>query len=48
MCYVQADHKRLKQVLINLISNAVKYNREGGRNHADLRAQLPPVDCGSV
>ncbi len=30
VCYVQADRKRLKQVLINLISNAVKYNRERG------------------
>ena len=28
--YVRADTQRLKQVLINLHSNAVKYNREGG------------------
>lgn len=27
---VQADPLRLKQVLINLISNAIKYNRKGG------------------
>lgn len=29
--YVEADRKRLKQVLLNLLSNAVKYNRHGGR-----------------
>jgi signal transduction histidine kinase len=29
--YVRADTQRLKQALINLISNAVKYNREGGQ-----------------
>ncbi len=29
-CYVLADRQRLKQVLINLVSNAIKYNRLGG------------------
>ena len=28
--YVRADNQRLKQVLINLVSNAIKYNRPGG------------------
>ncbi|MEY4640043.1 MAG: hypothetical protein RLZZ227_37 [Pseudomonadota bacterium] len=28
--FVLADRKRIKQVLINLISNAIKYNRKGG------------------
>jgi signal transduction histidine kinase len=28
--FVRADYHRLKQILINLGSNAVKYNREGG------------------
>ncbi len=27
---VQADRRRLKEVLLNLLSNAVKYNRDGG------------------
>ena len=29
-CYLMADRQRLKQVLINLISNAIKYNRPDG------------------
>ena len=29
-CYVQADRTRLKQVVINLLSNATKYNKAGG------------------
>ncbi len=28
--WVQADHLHLKQVLINLLTNAIKYNRSGG------------------
>ncbi len=28
---VSADYTRLKQVLLNFLSNAIKYNREGGR-----------------
>ncbi len=28
--YVAADHQRLKQILINLLSNGIKYNRSGG------------------
>ena len=28
--YVMADRQRLKQVLVNLLSNAAKYNRQGG------------------
>jgi len=29
-CVVLADRTRVKQIMINLISNAIKYNREGG------------------
>lgn len=29
--YVQADRQRLKQVLLNLVANAVKYNHPGGQ-----------------
>ena len=29
-CYIKADRTRVKQVLINLISNAIKYNQGGG------------------
>ena len=28
--YVSADHQRLKQVMINLVSNGIKYNHRGG------------------
>ncbi len=30
VCYVFADRQRLKQILINLLSNGIKYNRHGG------------------
>jgi PAS domain S-box-containing protein len=32
---VRADRVRVKQVLLNLMSNAIKYNREGGSVHVD-------------
>lgn len=41
---VLADHRRLKQVLLNLVSNAVKYNRVGG--HVSLR--VLPTESGRV
>ena len=33
--FVQADRMRLKQVLLNLVSNAIKYNRDEGKVHVD-------------
>jgi signal transduction histidine kinase len=36
--YVRADNQRLKQVLINLLSNGVKYNRDGG----DVEVSVAP------
>ncbi|KQW69055.1 hypothetical protein ASE17_13715 [Phenylobacterium sp. Root77] len=35
---VRADHLRLKQVLANLISNAIKYNRPRGAVEVEIRA----------
>jgi PAS domain S-box-containing protein len=41
---VQADHRRLKQVLVNLLSNAVKFTPEGGR--VGLEVAADPVAGG--
>jgi signal transduction histidine kinase/CheY-like chemotaxis protein len=50
--YVYADHHRLKQVLVNVLSNAVKYNRPGGEVGArceelpGARIELAIADSG--
>ena len=36
-CFVNADRTRLKQVLINLLFNAIKYNRPGGKVSLECR-----------
>jgi signal transduction histidine kinase/CheY-like chemotaxis protein len=36
--HVLADRQRLKQVLLNLMSNAIKYNRDGGSIRVSCRA----------
>ena len=38
-CLVQADPLRTKQVLINLLTNAIKYNRAGGQVHVRCNAE---------
>jgi CheY-like chemotaxis protein/anti-sigma regulatory factor (Ser/Thr protein kinase) len=49
---VRADRQRLDQVLLNLISNAIKYNHEGGQvvivaqSSADQQVQLQIQDDG--
>jgi PAS domain S-box-containing protein len=49
--FVMADRQRLTQVLVNLLSNGVKYNRRGGRvtvtgATAGDRAQIAVTDTG--
>jgi len=50
--HVRADQQRLKQVLLNLLSNGVKYNREGGtltvscEAAPDSRYRLTVTDTG--
>jgi len=39
--YVSADRTRLKQIIINLLSNATKYNRENGSIFVDCRTVAP-------
>jgi len=37
-CFVEADRTRLKQVLVNLLTNAIKYNRAQGSVEVTFRA----------
>jgi CheY-like chemotaxis protein/anti-sigma regulatory factor (Ser/Thr protein kinase) len=40
-CFVMADQTRLKQVFVNLISNAIKYNRLKGSIAVECTARAP-------
>lgn len=40
-CVVHADRVRLKQVLLNLLANAIKYNRDGGKVTVRYQASAP-------
>ena len=44
--FVTADNQRLKQVLLNLINNAVKYTQEGGS--VKIQTDLLPADSHEV
>ncbi len=44
--FVLADRQLIKQVLLNLISNAVKYNREGGS--VLVKTELMPKNCSGI
>ena len=41
-CFVRSDRTRLKQTLINLLANAIKYNKVGGTVAVDYTAERGP------
>jgi len=47
-CYVLADRQRLKQALLNFVSNAVKYNKRGGQVNVVVRCPEPNPAINSL
>ncbi len=43
--HAYADHQRLNQVLLNLVSNAIKYNVEFGEVHVELQSSDYGLRC---
>ncbi|MEK6750128.1 MAG: ATP-binding protein [Pseudomonadota bacterium] len=41
--FIHSDAKRVRQVLLNLASNAIKYNKPGGAVNVDLRTEADHV-----
>jgi protein-histidine pros-kinase len=46
--YVLGDRQRLKQVLLNVLSNAIKYNRAGGRVELEWVTDVQEDEVGIV
>ncbi len=44
--FVKSDQLRLKQVLLNLVTNAIKYNRPGGS--VRIRTEIRPVNSAGI
>lgn len=43
-CFVQSDRQRLKQVLLNILSNAIKYNKHNGKVWIKVERQEPTLE----
>jgi len=41
--FVRVDRQRIKQIILNILNNAVKYNRQGGKVKIQLQ-QMPEAD----